>query len=98
MEKFDVLVIGSGSGMFIASMAVGSGLKTAIVDNGPMGGTCLNRGCVPSKMLIYPADVISILNEAQRIGVFATVDSVTSPRSLYRITSSKPGLERRARS
>ena len=76
MEKFDVLVIGSGSGMLIASMAVGSGLKTAVVDHGPMGGTCLNRGCVPSKMLIYPADVISILNQGQRIGVAAVVNSV----------------------
>ena len=76
MEKFDVLVIGSGSGMHIVSMAVASGLKTAIVDNGPMGGTCLNRGCVPSKMLLYPADVISILIEARRIGVSTTVDSI----------------------
>ena len=87
MEKFDVLVIGSGSGMFIASMAVGSGLKTAIVDNGPMGGTCLNRGCVPSKMLIYPADVISIHNEAQRIGIFATVDSVDFKNIMSRMRS-----------
>jgi mycothione reductase len=76
MEKFDVLVIGSGSGMLIASTAVGSGFKTAIVDNGPMGGTCLNRGCVPSKMLIYPADVVSILNEAQQLGVAATINAV----------------------
>jgi dihydrolipoamide dehydrogenase len=41
-----------------------------------MGGTCLNRGCVPSKMLIYPADVVTILKEAQRLGVNAIVNSV----------------------
>jgi dihydrolipoamide dehydrogenase len=76
MERFDVLVIGSGSGMLIASTAVGSGFKTAVVDNGPMGGTCLNRGCVPSKMLIYPADIVSTIKEAQRIGVNATVNSI----------------------
>ena len=76
MEKFDVLVIGTGSGMLIASTAVGSGFKTAVVENGPMGGTCLNRGCVPSKMLIYPADVVSILNEAQRLGVNAIINAV----------------------
>ena len=52
MERFDVLVVGTGSGMNVASTAVDSGFKTAIVDNGPMGGTCINRGCVPSKMLI----------------------------------------------
>ena len=72
MENFDALVIGSGSGMIIASAAVANGLKTAIVDKGPMGGTCLNRGCIPSKILIYPADVVRILSDSQRIGVNAT--------------------------
>lgn len=76
MEKFDVLIIGSGSGMLIAPAAVGSGLKTAVVENGPMGGTCLNRGCVPSKMLLYPADVVSTIKAAQRLGVNAAVNSV----------------------
>jgi mycothione reductase len=76
MERFDVLVIGSGSGMIVASTAVDQGFKTALVDSGPMGGTCLNRGCVPSKMLIYPADIVTILKETQRLGVNATVNSV----------------------
>lgn len=76
MEKFDVLVIGSGSGMIVASTAVGNGFKTAVVDSGPMGGTCLNRGCVPSKMLIYPADIVATLKEARKLGVNATVNSI----------------------
>ncbi len=76
MEKFDVLVIGSGSGMIVASTAVEQGFKTAVVDSGPMGGTCLNRGCIPSKMLIYPADVVTILKEAEKLGVNATVNSI----------------------
>jgi dihydrolipoamide dehydrogenase len=41
-----------------------------------MGGTCINRGCIPSKMLIYPADVVTILKESQRLGVNATVNSI----------------------
>lgn len=76
MEQFDVLVIGSGSGMIIVSTAVEQGLKTALVENGAMGGTCLNRGCVPSKMLIHPADVVAMLKDAEKVGVHATVDSV----------------------
>jgi dihydrolipoamide dehydrogenase len=76
MEKFDVLVIGSGSGMIVASAAVDHGFKTAVVDSGPIGGTCLNRGCVPSKMLIYPADVVATLKEAEKLGVNATVNSI----------------------
>ena len=76
MEHFDVLVIGSGSGMIVASTAVENGFKTAVVDSGPMGGTCLNVGCVPSKMLIYPADVIAMFNEARSLGVHGAVSSV----------------------
>jgi mycothione reductase len=76
MERFDVLVIGTGSGMIVASTAVENSFKTAIVDKGPMGGTCLNVGCVPSKMLIYPADVVTILREASRLGVNAIVNSI----------------------
>jgi dihydrolipoamide dehydrogenase len=76
MERFDVLVIGSGSGMIVASTAVENGFKTAVVDNGPIGGTCLNRGCIPSKMLIYPADVVTILKDSQQLGVNATVNSI----------------------
>ncbi|MCJ7424883.1 dihydrolipoyl dehydrogenase [Candidatus Bathyarchaeota archaeon] len=76
MEKYDVLVIGSGSGMIIAAKAVANGMRTALVESGPLGGTCLNRGCVPSKMLIYPADVLSTIREAEKLGINATVNSV----------------------
>ncbi len=76
MERFDVIVIGSGSGMNVAASAVQQGFKTALVERGKMGGTCINVGCVPSKMLIYPADVISSLQEARKIGIHASVNSV----------------------
>lgn len=76
MEHFDVAVIGSGSGMLIASIAVDSGYKTALIENGPMGGTCLNRGCVPSKMLIHPADLTAMIKEAGQLGINAQINSV----------------------
>jgi mycothione reductase len=76
MEEFDVLVIGSGSGMLVASAAVEAGYKVALVEGGRMGGTCINVGCVPSKMLIHPADVIQAIFEANRIDVKATVNQV----------------------
>ena len=76
MEKFDVLVIGSGSGMIIAASAVGSGVKTALIESGPIGGTCLNRGCVPSKILIHPADVALTIREAGNIGIESSLSSV----------------------
>ena len=76
MEQFDVLVIGSGSGMLVASVAVDQGFKVALVEGGKMGGTCINVGCVPSKMLIYPADVLATLKETEKLGVLATINLV----------------------
>ena len=69
MEQFDVMVIGSGSGMLVASAAVDQGFKVALVEHGKMGGTCINVGCVPSKMLIYPADILATLKEADKLGI-----------------------------
>ncbi len=76
MERFDVLVIGTGSGMLVASAAVENGFRTAVVDFGPMGGTCNNRGCIPSKMLIYPVDVATLIRAAGKLGVNASVNFV----------------------
>jgi len=76
MEQFDILVIGSGSGMLIASAAVEQGFKVALVEQGKMGGTCINVGCVPSKMLIYPADVLATIGDAKKLGINSTVSSV----------------------
>jgi dihydrolipoamide dehydrogenase len=85
MEKFDVLVIGSGSGMNVASNAVANGLKTAVVESGPMGGTCVNRGCVPSKMLIYPADVVATIRESEKLGVDVTIKSIDFKKIMRRM-------------
>jgi len=78
MEHFDVIVIGAGSGLNISSVTSNNlGLKTAIVEKGPMGGTCLNRGCIPSKMVIHAADVAETIDKAKIFGINAkgyTVD------------------------
>jgi dihydrolipoamide dehydrogenase len=76
VERFDIIVIGSGSGMLVASAAVEEGFRVALIEHGKMGGTCINVGCVPSKMLIYPADVISTVIESRKLGVNAALNSV----------------------
>jgi dihydrolipoamide dehydrogenase len=76
MEKFDAIVIGSGSGMIVASNAVNHDMKTAVVEFGLMGGTCVNRGCIPSKMLIYPADIVAMIHDANKVDVNAKVNSI----------------------
>lgn len=69
MEKYDVLVIGSGGGTKIALPAVERGLKTAFIERGSCGGTCLNRGCIPSKMLIYPAELMDLSRESRKLSL-----------------------------
>ena len=60
---FDLVIIGSGAGLMAAEAASKKGLKVALIEKGKVGGTCLTRGCIPSKMLVYPAD---LMREAQR--------------------------------
>ena len=76
MKKFDVMVIGSGSGLEISAEAAARELSVAVVEHGPFGGTCLNRGCIPSKMLIHCADVIETIHGAERFGIKAKVEMV----------------------
>lgn len=63
-NTFDLIVIGSGSGLDVANAVYQHGLKVAVIEKDKIGGTCLNRGCVPSKLLIHSADVSEIIKSA----------------------------------
>lgn len=76
MKRYGAIVIGSGCGMNIVEEALGHGLRVALVDRGPLGGTCPNLGCIPSKMLIYAADRIVEIQEAKKLGVAAEVQNI----------------------
>ncbi len=67
-----MIVIGSGSGLKAVWSALREDLEVALVDKGPLNGTCLNNGCIPSKVMIHPADVISELRDAKQIGIDAS--------------------------
>src|SRR5438093_3773480 len=72
MEKFDVVIIGSGPGGYIAAIRSGQlGLKTAIVEKDKdLGGTCLNVGCIPSKPLLTSSDHFTFVKkEAAKHGI-----------------------------
>lgn len=72
MEKFDVVVIGSGPGGYVAAIrAAQLGLKTGIVEKKPtLGGTCLNIGCIPSKALLQSTELYhEILHNAAKNGI-----------------------------
>jgi dihydrolipoamide dehydrogenase len=76
MEEYDFLVVGSGSGLDVANAAVNREKSVAIVEKGPLGGTCLNRGCIPSKMLLYHAEVLETVENADAFDIDATVNDV----------------------
>ena len=76
MKKYDVIVIGSGCGMNIVEEALAHDLSVALVDKGPVGGTCANLGCIPSKMLIFAADRIAEIQEARKLGIEAEIKNI----------------------
>ena len=68
MRHFDLCVIGSGSGNTIVDQEM-EGWSVALVEGGTFGGTCLNVGCIPTKMYVYPADLASSPAQAKALGV-----------------------------
>ncbi len=85
LNEVDLLVIGSGSGLEVSSLAASQGRSVAVVEQGPFGGTCLNRGCIPSKMLIHCADVMETIRRAHLFGIKARVEGLDWPFIIRRV-------------
>ena len=76
MPHHDLLVVGGGTGNNVAAAGADAGLDTALVEPGPLGGTCLNRGCNPSKMLIQAATAANHVRDAEQFHLDASLDGV----------------------
>ncbi len=87
MLKFDVMIIGSGSGLNVASSIAQQGNKVAVMERGKMGGTCLNRGCIPSKLLLHSADIMEVIQGAHAFGIHAEKVSVDFKALVQRVNS-----------
>lgn len=75
-KNFDIVVIGAGPGGYVAAIrAAHFGKKVALIEAGTLGGTCLNRGCIPTKTLIASADRVRQIQEASHFGI--RVDNIT---------------------
>ncbi|MBM7552357.1 dihydrolipoyl dehydrogenase [Thalassobacillus pellis] len=69
-EEYDLVVLGGGTGGYVAAIRASQlGLKVAVVERGKMGGTCLHRGCIPSKALLRSAEVFRQTKEAGDYGI-----------------------------
>jgi mycothione reductase len=69
MTDYDIIVIGTGAGTKLIRPAAKKGFRVAVIEEDRLGGTCLNYGCIPSKMLIHTADVIQEINESHRFNI-----------------------------
>jgi len=76
MESYDFVVIGSGAGLNILNTGLQMGLKCALLEDTKIGGTCLTRGCIPSKILVHPADLIREAQHASKVGVHFKVEKI----------------------
>lgn len=76
-HEFDLVILGSGSGGYAAALrAAQLGMSVALVERDKLGGTCLHRGCIPTKALLHSAEVADVTKEAAHFGVNATFQSI----------------------
>jgi mycothione reductase len=87
MNKYDLLVIGTGSGLSVAQAAIEKypDWKVAIIDKDEAGGICLTRGCIPSKILLYSADVVRCVQSSGEFGIHAILQGVDFPAVMNRM-------------
>jgi mycothione reductase len=79
VPHFSLVVIGSGSGNLVAPDGPGRRAPVALIESGSFGGICINRGCIPSKILIHTADVASQVRHAPEFGIEAKITGVDWP-------------------
>ncbi|WP_438855955.1 dihydrolipoyl dehydrogenase [Agromyces sp. M3QZ16-3] len=76
-QNFDLVILGGGSGGYAAALrAVQLGLNVALVEKDKLGGTCLHRGCIPTKALLHAAEVADNSRESEKFGVRSTFEGI----------------------
>ncbi len=84
IEKYDLIIVGAGSGNMIPVPEMDT-WRLAIVEPDKFGGTCLNRGCIPSKMLLYAAEVAEMARHGAQLGLRHTLERVDWQRLVGRV-------------
>ena len=85
MKNYDLAIIGSGPGGYVAGLyASGLKLSVCIIEKGLVGGTCLNRGCIPTKALLNSASIISTIKDSSLHGIEVGTPKVNFPKVMLR--------------
>src|SRR5215471_20079991 len=78
MKNYDLIVIGSGSAMNVVDPMLQQNprMKVAVIDKDEPGGICLTRGCIPSKILLYPAELVRTIEKGRELGIGARIEKI----------------------
>src|SRR6187401_1292637 len=75
--SFDLVILGAGSGGYACALrAAELGLSVALVEEDKVGGTCLHRGCIPTKALLHAGEIADAVRDSSQFGVSSTFDGV----------------------
>ncbi|MCI7551656.1 MAG: dihydrolipoyl dehydrogenase [Actinomycetaceae bacterium] len=79
-QEYDVVILGAGSGGYAAALRAGQlGLTVALIEGDKVGGTCLHRGCIPTKALLHAAELADEMRESAAIGVKGAFEGIDMP-------------------
>ncbi len=87
MKDYDLIVIGTGSAMNIVGPMINANpdMKIAVIDKDDPGGICLTRGCIPSKLLLYPAELIREIGTAGKFGIDVEIKNINFKKVMERM-------------
>ncbi|MCD6563870.1 MAG: dihydrolipoyl dehydrogenase [Thermoproteales archaeon] len=90
VKHYDIIAFGTGSSLNIVSelLNLGRPIKVAVIENDMIGGICLTRGCIPSKMLLYPAITVRRILESRRLGIEANISQINFEEIMSRTYNS----------
>ncbi len=87
MKEYDLISIGTGSSMNIVSTMIQENprMKVAVIDKDEPGGICLTRGCIPSKILLYPAELVRTIGKAAKFGIDVNISKIDFEKVMERM-------------
>ena len=87
MKNYDLISIGTGSAMSIVEAMVQENpkIKIAVIEKDEPGGICLTRGCIPSKLLLYPAELVRTIEYAKKFGIDSQIEKIDFKKVMERM-------------
>lgn len=87
MKQYDLIVVGSGSAMNIVEPMIERDpkIKIAVIDKDEPGGICLTRGCIPSKIMLYPAELVRMMDDTEELGMDVEIRKVSYEKIMKRM-------------